>query len=47
VNPLITHRVPFSQAAEMYRGLREDPRHYLGVLFHWNDFKGSSQVKMV
>jgi threonine dehydrogenase-like Zn-dependent dehydrogenase len=40
VKPLITHRVPFSQAAEMYRGLKEDPRHYLGVLFYWNGFEG-------
>jgi L-iditol 2-dehydrogenase len=47
VNPLITHRVPFSQAAEMYRGLKEDPGHHLGVLFYWNGFKGSSQLKMV
>ena len=45
VKPLITHRVPFSRAAEMYRGLEEDPRHYLGVLFYWNGFKGSSQTE--
>jgi threonine dehydrogenase-like Zn-dependent dehydrogenase len=36
VSPLITHRVPFTRAAEMYRGLREDPQHHLGVLFYWN-----------
>jgi len=42
---LITHRAPFSRAAEMYRGLKEDPRHYLGVLFYWNGFKGSSQTE--
>ncbi|UCF97874.1 MAG: zinc-binding alcohol dehydrogenase [Spirochaetaceae bacterium] len=40
VKPLITHRVPFTQAAEMYRGLKEDPRHHLGVLFYWNGFGG-------
>lgn len=45
VKPLITHRVPFSRAAEMYRGLQEGPRHYLGVLFYWNGFKGSSQTE--
>jgi len=45
VKPLITHRAPFSRAAEMYRGLKEDPRHYLGVLFYWNGFKGSSQTE--
>jgi L-iditol 2-dehydrogenase len=39
VKPLISHRVPFTQAAEMYRGLKEDPRHYLGVLFYWNSYK--------
>ena len=40
VRPLISHRVPFTQAAQMYRGLKEDPGHYLGVLFHWNGFTG-------
>jgi len=45
VKPLITHRVPFSQAVEMYRGLEQDPRHYLGALFYWNGFKGSSQTE--
>lgn len=45
VKPLITHRVPFTQASEMYRGLAEDPRHHLGVLFYWNGFKGSSQME--
>jgi 2-desacetyl-2-hydroxyethyl bacteriochlorophyllide A dehydrogenase len=45
VKQLITHRVPFSQAAEMYRGLKEDPRHYLGILFYWNRFNGSSQTE--
>jgi 2-desacetyl-2-hydroxyethyl bacteriochlorophyllide A dehydrogenase len=40
VKPLITQRVPFSQATQMYRGLQEDPRHYLGVLFYWNGFEG-------
>ena len=44
VTPLITHRVPFSQATEIYRGLKEDPGHHLGVLFYWNVFKGSSQT---
>ena len=41
VNPLISHRVPFTRAAQMYQGLKEDPRHYLGVVFYWNGFKGS------
>jgi threonine dehydrogenase-like Zn-dependent dehydrogenase len=45
VKPLITHRVSFSRAAAMYRGLKEDPRHYLGVLFYWNGFEASSQTE--
>jgi 2-desacetyl-2-hydroxyethyl bacteriochlorophyllide A dehydrogenase len=40
VKPLISHRVPFTQAAEMYRGLKEDPGRHLGVLFYWNGFAG-------
>ena len=40
VKPLITHRVHFTRAAEMYQGLKEDSAHHLGVLFHWNGFNG-------
>jgi len=35
VRPLISHRVAFSRAAEIYRGLRENPGAYLGVIFTW------------
>jgi 2-desacetyl-2-hydroxyethyl bacteriochlorophyllide A dehydrogenase len=40
VEPLISHRVPFTRAVEMYRGLKEDPGRYLGVVFYWNGFPG-------
>jgi 2-desacetyl-2-hydroxyethyl bacteriochlorophyllide A dehydrogenase len=32
VDPLVTHRVPFADAARAYAGLRDDPDHWLGVL---------------
>lgn len=36
VDPLFTHRVPFTEAPEIYRGLSREPGRYLGVLFYWN-----------
>ncbi len=32
VDPLVTHRVPFDDAARAYEGLRDDPDQWLGVL---------------
>ena len=40
VKPLISHRVPFTRAPEMYRELRENAGHHLGILFYWNGFNG-------
>jgi len=44
VTPLITQRVPFRRAAEMYRGLKDDPRSFLGVLFCWNGWEPAATV---
>jgi threonine dehydrogenase-like Zn-dependent dehydrogenase len=35
VNSLITHQVAPSEAPAIYRGLRENPDAYLGVVFNW------------
>jgi 2-desacetyl-2-hydroxyethyl bacteriochlorophyllide A dehydrogenase len=42
VEPLFTHRVPYTRAPEIYRGLRESPQEYLGVLFYWNGYERKS-----
>lgn len=34
--PLITHRLPASAAAEAYEGLRSRPDEYLGVILQWD-----------
>jgi 2-desacetyl-2-hydroxyethyl bacteriochlorophyllide A dehydrogenase len=35
VDALVTHRVPFADAARAYAGLRDDPDHWLGVLLDY------------
>lgn len=35
VTPLITHKVSFTQAPAMYKGLLSNPGDYLAVLFDW------------
>ena len=37
VEPLYTHRLRPAQAAEAYRGLREDKDTYIGVVFDWTE----------
>lgn len=36
VRPLITHRLSPDAAGEAYRGLRDNPDEYLGVILQWN-----------
>ena len=36
VNQLITHRVPFAQADEAYRKLRDEKGDSLGVILEWD-----------
>jgi len=36
IDPLLTHVLPPSACAEAYRGLRDDPESYLGVVFDWS-----------
>ena len=38
VLPIISHRVEYSEAPDIYRGLAENPGDYLGVLFYWNGY---------
>lgn len=37
VAPLITHRLPPDAAGEAYRGLRDNPDEYLGVILRWSE----------
>ncbi|MBE2202932.1 MAG: zinc-binding alcohol dehydrogenase [Chthoniobacterales bacterium] len=37
VEPLYTHRLRPAQAAEAYRGLKEDKDTYIGVVFDWTE----------
>ncbi|MBW8003151.1 MAG: zinc-binding dehydrogenase [Planctomycetes bacterium] len=38
VLPLFSHKVDYTQAPEVYRGLIENPGEYLGVIFNWNGY---------
>lgn len=35
--PLITHRIKPAEAGDAYRGLRDNPDEYLGVILRWDD----------
>lgn len=37
VQPLITHRLPPAAAGAAYRGLRDQPDEYLGVILRWSN----------
>jgi 2-desacetyl-2-hydroxyethyl bacteriochlorophyllide A dehydrogenase len=40
VKPMITHRIKYDNAPEVYKGLTKAPAKYLGVIFLWNNYKG-------
>lgn len=37
IPPLVTHRLPVSEAPSVYRLLRDEPGQLLGVIFDWSD----------
>lgn len=39
VDPLISHRLPAANAADLYESLVQQPEAYLGVLFDWSSFQ--------
>lgn len=36
ITPLITHAIPFNQAADVYKLIMENPEDTLGIVFDWN-----------
>jgi 2-desacetyl-2-hydroxyethyl bacteriochlorophyllide A dehydrogenase len=37
IEPLITHRIPYEEAASAYRLVVEHPEQTLGMVFHWSE----------
>lgn len=37
IEPLITHRVEFSQIPELFQNLMENPNEYMKVIYHWEE----------
>lgn len=40
VKPLISHKVDFSRAPEIYQGMISKPSDYLGAQLYWNGYQG-------